>query len=101
MRGLLLSVFFLIFMDLGMFSLRTCLRPFILINRVSPSSSAAGATGHYMVEDDDGVVQMRHDPYCKAARQCFLCAKKIDLDYKNARLLQQFVSTFSGRVYDQ
>lgn len=84
-----------------MFSLRTCLRPFILTNRASPSSSVEMALGHYTVEDDDGVVQMRKDPYCKPARQCFLCAKKIQLDYKNARLLQQFVSTFSGRVYDQ
>lgn len=84
-----------------MFSLRICLRPFILMNRVSSSSSAATARGHYTVEDDDGVVQMQKDPYCKPARQCFLCAKKIELDYKNARLLQQFVSTFSGRVYDQ
>ncbi|EFO21858.1 hypothetical protein LOAG_06626 [Loa loa] len=84
-----------------MFSLRTCLRPFIPMSRASSSSSAATATGRYTVEDDDGVVQMRNDPYCKPARQCFLCAKKIELDYKNARLLQQFVSTFSGRVYDQ
>ncbi|VIO85901.1 Uncharacterized protein BM_BM16930 [Brugia malayi] len=83
-----------------MLSLRTCLRRFILINRASLSSSAV-TTGDYMVEDDDGVVQMRKDPYCKPVKQCFLCAKKIELDYKNARLLQQFVSTFSGRVYDQ
>ncbi|CAG9529916.1 unnamed protein product [Cercopithifilaria johnstoni] len=85
-----------------MFSLRTCLGPFILMNRASSSSSVvATAVGHNMVEDDDGVVQMRKDPYCKPTRQCFLCGKKIELDYKNARLLQQFVSTFSGRVYDQ
>ncbi|KAK6109644.1 Ribosomal protein S18 family protein [Brugia pahangi] len=83
-----------------MLSLRTCLRRFILINGASLSSSAV-TTGDYMVEDDDGVVQMRKDPYCKPVKQCFLCAKKIELDYKNARLLQQFVSTFSGRVYDQ
>ncbi|VDK61346.1 unnamed protein product [Onchocerca ochengi] len=86
---------------LGMFSLRTCLRPFILMNRASSSSTDITATGHHLVEDDDGVVQMLKDPYCKPARQCFLCSKKIELDYKNARLLQQFVSTFSGRVYDQ
>ncbi|OZC10825.1 putative ribosomal protein S18 [Onchocerca flexuosa] len=84
-----------------MFSLRTYLRPFILMNRASSSSTAITATGHHSVEDDDGVVQMVMDPYCKPARQCFLCSKKIELDYKNARLLQQFVSTFSGRVYDQ
>ncbi|KAM3727069.1 28S ribosomal protein S18c [Dirofilaria immitis] len=83
-----------------MFSSRICVRPFILMNRAS-SSSTVTVMGQCIAEDEDGVVQMPKDPYCKPARQCFLCDKKIELDYKNARLLQQFVSTFSGRVYDQ
>jgi small subunit ribosomal protein S18 len=33
--------------------------------------------------------------------KCVLCTHGIKLDYKNTRLLQQFVSSFSGRVYDQ
>ncbi|KAI6228505.1 2-methoxy-6-polyprenyl-1,4-benzoquinol methylase, mitochondrial [Aphelenchoides besseyi] len=33
--------------------------------------------------------------------RCVLCNTKVRLDYKNARLLQQFVSSFSGRVYEQ
>ncbi|KAI6218350.1 2-methoxy-6-polyprenyl-1,4-benzoquinol methylase, mitochondrial [Aphelenchoides fujianensis] len=40
----------------------------------------------------------------KAAAQltrCVLCNTNTRLDYKNARLLQQFVSSFSGRVYEQ
>nr|CAD2188330.1 unnamed protein product [Meloidogyne enterolobii] len=34
-------------------------------------------------------------------RKCLLCDLGIKLDYKNARLLQQFISSFSGRVYDR
>lgn len=51
--------------------------------------------------DDDMVLKTESNPYKKPPRKCFLCANKIELDYKNARLLQQFVSSFSGRVYDR
>ncbi len=50
---------------------------------------------------DDAPVSLIENPYKKAHSQCILCAKRIQLDYKNARLLQQFVSTFSGRLYER
>ncbi|KHN84451.1 28S ribosomal protein S18c, mitochondrial [Toxocara canis] len=50
---------------------------------------------------DDNPVQLGSNPYEKEKRKCILCAHRIELDYKNARLLQQFVSSFSGRVYDR
>lgn len=50
---------------------------------------------------DDTPVELNKNPYEKEKRKCLLCRTGIDLDYKNARLLQQFVSTFSGRVYDR
>uniref|UniRef100_A0A183CC40 28S ribosomal protein S18c, mitochondrial n=1 Tax=Globodera pallida TaxID=36090 RepID=A0A183CC40_GLOPA len=51
--------------------------------------------------DPDAPVQLGFNPFERADRKCLLCALGIRLDYKNARLLQQFVSNFSGRVYDQ
>lgn len=39
------------------------------------------------------------DPYAKKREMCVLCKYNVDIDYKNVRLLSQFVSTFSGRVY--
>ena len=42
-----------------------------------------------------------HNPFEKEARKCILCRHQVQLDYKNPRLLQQFVSTFSGRVYER
>ncbi|KAH7731076.1 Protein T14B4.2 [Aphelenchoides avenae] len=50
--------------------------------------------------DADEPVELAN-PYAKEARKCLLCRHEVKLDYKNARLLQQFVSTFSGRVYDR
>uniref|UniRef100_A0A0M3I8L0 28S ribosomal protein S18c, mitochondrial n=2 Tax=Ascaris TaxID=6251 RepID=A0A0M3I8L0_ASCLU len=49
----------------------------------------------------DTPVELSNNPYEKEKRKCILCAHNIELDYKNARLLQQFVSSFSGRVYDR
>uniref|UniRef100_A0A0N5AY94 28S ribosomal protein S18c, mitochondrial n=1 Tax=Syphacia muris TaxID=451379 RepID=A0A0N5AY94_9BILA len=64
------------------------------------SSSGVAANDVAKVGGDLPVSDMCN-PYVKEAPKCFLCANKIDLDYKNARLLQQFVSSFSGRVYDR
>lgn len=40
-------------------------------------------------------------PYTKPEQKCILCKHKIDLDYKNPRLLSQFVSSLNGRIYDK
>ncbi|KAF8570101.1 hypothetical protein P879_04656 [Paragonimus westermani] len=39
------------------------------------------------------------DPYKKVNRKCILCEHNVPLDYKNVRLLSQFVSPFTGRIY--
>uniref|UniRef100_A0A914EGH9 Ribosomal protein S18 n=1 Tax=Acrobeloides nanus TaxID=290746 RepID=A0A914EGH9_9BILA len=44
---------------------------------------------------------MTKNPYEKEKSKCILCEHDIEVSYKNPRLLQQFVSTFSGRVYDR
>ncbi|RWS21656.1 28S ribosomal protein S18c-like protein [Leptotrombidium deliense] len=41
------------------------------------------------------------NPYKKEKKQCILCKYGVQLDYKNPRLLSQFVSPFTGRVYDK
>lgn len=40
-------------------------------------------------------------PYQKERRVCILCKNNIKLDYKNPRLLSQFVSPLNGIVYDK
>jgi len=39
------------------------------------------------------------NPYSKPPAKCILCEHKVDLDYKNVRLLTQFVSPFTGQIY--
>lgn len=40
-------------------------------------------------------------PYQKERRECILCKNNIILDYKNPRLLSQFVSPLSGKIYEK
>lgn len=58
-------------------------------------------TSALRLNSEDEPILLEKNPYEKPNRKCLLCEHKIDLDYKNTRLLQQFVSTFSGRVYER
>lgn len=50
--------------------------------------------------EDKGFVD-KPTPYELPKQQCILCKHKIQLDYKNPRLLSQFVSPLNGMVYDK
>ncbi|KAK2586177.1 hypothetical protein KPH14_001443 [Odynerus spinipes] len=39
------------------------------------------------------------NPYTKEKQKCILCKLKIEPDYKNVRLLSQFQSRYTGRIY--
>ncbi|XP_025413035.1 28S ribosomal protein S18c, mitochondrial [Sipha flava] len=39
------------------------------------------------------------NPYQKEKRVCILCKMNIVPDYKNTRMLSQFISRFTGRIY--
>ncbi|KAH9407231.1 28S ribosomal protein S18c, mitochondrial [Tyrophagus putrescentiae] len=41
------------------------------------------------------------NPFLKEKRCCILCRHDIQVDYKNVRLLTQFVSPYTGRMYDK
>lgn len=49
-------------------------------------------------EGSDEPVKM-NNPYRKDKQQCILCKYDIDPDYKNVRLLSQFQSPYTGRIY--
>jgi len=40
-------------------------------------------------------------PYTRPRRQCILCKHKIELDYRNPRLLSQFISPLNGDIYNK
>lgn len=50
------------------------------------------------VQDSDEPVEIEN-PYKKERKQCILCKLKITPDYKNYRLLSQFQSPYTGRIY--
>ncbi|CAK1540903.1 unnamed protein product [Leptosia nina] len=50
------------------------------------------------VPTDDSPVEMEN-PFTKERRQCILCKLNITPDYKNYRLLSQFQSPYTGRIY--
>nr|CAG4652377.1 EOG090X0N7H [Triops cancriformis] len=41
------------------------------------------------------------NPYVKDATKCILCKHNVEVEYKNVRLLSQFVSPFTGKVYNR
>ncbi|CAG9794654.1 unnamed protein product [Diatraea saccharalis] len=47
---------------------------------------------------DDAPVEIEN-PYTKERRQCILCKLNVTPDYKNYRLLSQFQSPYTGRIY--
>nr|CAG4638208.1 EOG090X0N7H [Chydorus sphaericus] len=51
--------------------------------------------------DSDLPVEGLVNPYQKDRRCCVLCKYKVKVDYKNPRLLSQFISPFTGKIYEQ
>ena len=49
--------------------------------------------------DNDMPLADMPDPFEKNYRRCFLCRNDVHLDHKNVRLLSQFVSPYTGRIY--
>ncbi|CAN7951706.1 unnamed protein product [Ixodes pacificus] len=41
------------------------------------------------------------NPYQREGRKCILCKHNIDVDYKNVKLLSQFVSSYTGKIYEK
>ncbi|XP_041370507.1 uncharacterized protein LOC121384259 [Gigantopelta aegis] len=54
-----------------------------------------------LVEKMEGDLPLKDmpNPYTKERKKCLLCKHDVELDYKNTRLLSQFVSPFTGRIY--
>uniref|UniRef100_A0A5S6QAQ3 28S ribosomal protein S18c, mitochondrial n=1 Tax=Trichuris muris TaxID=70415 RepID=A0A5S6QAQ3_TRIMR len=50
---------------------------------------------------DEPLRELRQNPYERPKSKCVLCRYGITPDYKNARLLSQFLSSFSGRLYQK
>ncbi|GAU93644.1 hypothetical protein RvY_05551 [Ramazzottius varieornatus] len=56
-----------------------------------------------LLQSMQGDLPMRNmpNPYKKPRQKCILCKYDVEVDYKNPRLLSQFVSRFTGKLYDR
>ncbi|KAF7491648.1 28S ribosomal protein S18c [Sarcoptes scabiei] len=73
------------------FALRTRLPTIQIVRNCSTSQNL----------QDDQPDPTLENPYLKEKPQCILCKYNIQIDYKNIRLISQFVSPYTGRLYDK
>ncbi|KAK9496446.1 hypothetical protein O3M35_013285 [Rhynocoris fuscipes] len=68
------------------------------ILRRSFTSTAFKNEKYTNTSNNDMPIEMEN-PFVKEKAQCILCKLNIKPDYKNTKLLSQFVSPFTGRIY--
>uniref|UniRef100_A0A7G3APM4 Putative ribosomal protein s18c n=1 Tax=Lutzomyia longipalpis TaxID=7200 RepID=A0A7G3APM4_LUTLO len=56
------------------------------------------ATSQTTPVDPDAPIEITN-PFEKPRQECILCRANIEPDYKNVRLLSQFQSPYTGRIY--
>ncbi|XP_033215517.1 28S ribosomal protein S18c, mitochondrial [Belonocnema kinseyi] len=50
-------------------------------------------------QQEDAPIELEKNPFEKKKEKCILCKYNIEPDYKNVRLLSQFQSRYTGRIY--
>lgn len=65
---------------------------------VARSHSTAAATGQPAAAGSDEPIAM-DNPFERERKQCILCQMNVHPNYKNVRLLSQFQSQYTGRIY--
>lgn len=71
------------------------IQPIIASNRIVNYSSDVSKSAS---TKDDEPIQIEN-PYKRDEKQCILCRLDITPDYKNPRLLSQFQSPYTGKIY--
>ncbi|XP_065287037.1 small ribosomal subunit protein bS18m [Dermacentor albipictus] len=66
----------------------------------STSSSHAMKEQETAVDEDMPDFNMEN-PFKREPRQCILCKHNVEVDYKNVKLLSQFVSPYTGKLYEK
>ncbi|CAH0401738.1 unnamed protein product [Chilo suppressalis] len=68
------------------------------VNTRIVSTARLSSTNTKIAVTDDSPADI-DNPYKKEVKQCILCKLNITPDYKNYRLLSQFQSPYTGRIY--
>lgn len=72
------------------------LQPLFITSRVNYSSDPSIKKPPQPSEHDPIDLE---NPYTQEKKQCILCRLKITASYKNPRLLSQFQSSYTGKIY--
>lgn len=75
-----------------------CFVGYTPIRCITTTQPAMYSTSNDRESNSDEPIQIEN-PFIKSKRQCILCSMKITPNYKNVRLLSQFQSAFTGRIY--
>ncbi|UYV76331.1 SETMAR [Cordylochernes scorpioides] len=76
--------------------------PRTTVLRCSTSASSDSAPIQEEQDNPDMPISSMENPYLKKnSCLCLLCKHKFEYDYKNVRFLSQFVSPFTGKIYDK
>ncbi|XP_026729300.1 28S ribosomal protein S18c, mitochondrial [Trichoplusia ni] len=78
--------------------IKTVLTRYVLPTSYRATAARFSSTDAKITTSNDEPVEM-DNPYKKERRQCILCKLNITPDYKNYRLLSQFQSPYTGRIY--
>uniref|UniRef100_A0A224Z837 Small subunit ribosomal protein S18 n=1 Tax=Rhipicephalus zambeziensis TaxID=60191 RepID=A0A224Z837_9ACAR len=84
----------------GTFQVQAAILP-ALKGRLSSTSSSHVTKEQETAVDIDMPDFNMENPFKKEPRQCILCKHNILVDYKNVKLLSQFVSPYTGKIYEK
>ncbi|KAL3193159.1 hypothetical protein MRX96_058647 [Rhipicephalus microplus] len=84
----------------GTFQVQTTILP-ALKGRLSTTSSSKATKDQETAADIDMPDFNMENPFKKEPRQCILCKHSVQVDYKNVKLLSQFVSPYTGKIYEK
>ncbi|KAL1439273.1 hypothetical protein MTO96_010303 [Rhipicephalus appendiculatus] len=84
----------------GTFQVQAAILP-ALKGRLSSTSSSHVTKEQETAVDIDMPDFNMENPFKKEPRQCILCKHNIQVDYKNVKLLSQFVSPYTGKIYEK
>lgn len=84
----------------GTFQVQTAILP-ALKGRLNSTSSSHVTKEQETAVDIDMPDFSMENPFKKEPRQCILCKHNIQVDYKNVKLLSQFVSPYTGKIYEK
>ncbi|XP_054720341.1 28S ribosomal protein S18c, mitochondrial-like [Uloborus diversus] len=79
--------------------LRTCQTS----SNVSAKSESTSESSNKIKEknDPDMFISEIPNPYESTKKVCILCKYKVPVDYKNPKLLNQFISPYTGFIYER